>query len=145
MFWGPVPPRKQHAEFIAEVAAFIRAHAGELQSGEAEYWPPAFSTPLMRTYLRTVYLRRDCHAVWHSNVVAGFVARPDPSIAVIVEEKSGKGFHPCDELWLIIQGSTRISEMLSDLLGVEDFEAVPSLDAYVFSRVFVLAATGAYQ
>jgi hypothetical protein len=67
--------------------------------------------------LCTVYLHRDRHASWHSNLVAGFVARPDPSITVIVEEKSGKGFRPCDELWLIIQGSTRISEMLSDLLG----------------------------
>jgi hypothetical protein len=68
-----------------------------------------------------------------------FVARPDPSIAVIVEEKSGKGFRPCDELWLIIQGSTRIPKCFWG----EDFEAVPNLDAYVFSRVFVLAATGA--
>jgi hypothetical protein len=145
MFRGPVPPRRQHAEFIAEVAAFIRGQAAELQSEDMEYWPPAFSSPLMLAYLRTLYLRRDRYAVWYSNLAAGWVGRPDPTLAAIVEDKSRKRFRPCDELWLAIQGSARISEMLSDILGVEDFEVVPGLEPYVFSRVFVLAFTGTYQ
>jgi hypothetical protein len=145
MFHGPVPPRRQHAAFIAEIAAFIAARADELQSRDTEYWPQAFSTPLMRAYLRTLYLRLDRHAVWHSNLAGGFVARPDPGIAAIVAEKSCKRFRPADELWLVIQCSPRISEMLSDILGVADYEAVPALEPFVFSRVFVLAFTGAYQ
>jgi hypothetical protein len=40
---------------------------------------------------------------------------------------------------------TRISEMMLDILGVEDFSSVPSLDPFTFSRVFVLAFTGAYE
>jgi hypothetical protein len=32
--------------------------------------------------------------------------------------------------------------MLSDIPGIEDFEAVPSLEPFVFSRVFVLAFAG---
>jgi hypothetical protein len=59
-----------------------------------------------------------------------------------VAEKSRKRFRHCDELWLAIQGSARISEMISDILGVEDFEAVPRIES---SRVFVLAFTGVYQ
>jgi hypothetical protein len=62
-----------------------------------------------------------------------------------VAAKSGTKFRPADELWLAIQSSQRISEMVSDLLGVEDFEAVPSLAPYKFSCVFVLAFTGIYQ
>ena len=32
-----------------------------------------------------------------------------------------------------------------DIMGVEDFESVPSLHSCAFSRVFVLAYTGAYE
>jgi hypothetical protein len=99
----------------------------------------------MQSYLRTLYLRQDRYAVWHSNLAGGFIARPDFTIADIVAEKSGRRFRQADELWLIVQCSPRISEMMSDILGVEDFEAVPSLEPYVFSRVFVLNYTGAYQ
>ncbi len=35
--------------------------------------------------------------------------------------------------------------MMLDIMGVEDFEAVPNLDGCAFSRVFVLAYTGAYE
>jgi hypothetical protein len=98
----------------------------------------------MRAYLRTLYLRIDQHSVWHSNLAGGFVARPDATIAAIVAEKSAKRFRPTDELWLVIQSSPRISEMMSDIMGVEDFDSVPNLEPYVF-RVFVLAFTGAYE
>jgi hypothetical protein len=145
MFSGPVPPRRQHAEFIEEIAAFIPGHATELTSEDSAYWPPSFSSTLMRAYLRTLYLRVDQYAVWHSNLAGGYVARPDGTIAAIVAEKSTKRFRPTDELWLVIQSSPRISEMMLDILGVEDFSSVPSLDPFAFSRVFVLAFTGAYE
>jgi hypothetical protein len=145
MFAASVPPRRQHAEFIAEIAAFVRDHTGELSSQDLAFWPPNFATPLMRAYLRTLYLRTDQFAEWHSNLAGGYVARPDATIATIVAEKSAKHFRPADELWLAIQYGTRISEMMLDIMGVEDFGSVPSLDAFVFSRVFVLAFTGAYE
>jgi hypothetical protein len=145
MFSGSVPPRRQHAKFMEEIAAFIHDHAADLTSDDSTFWPPSFSTPLMRAYLRTLYLRVDQYAVWHSNLSGGFVARPDATIADIVAEKSAKSFRPADELWLVIQSSVRISEMMSDIMGVEDFGSVPSLEPYVFSRVFVLAFTGAYE
>jgi hypothetical protein len=146
MFGGPVPPRRLHAAFMEEVAAFIRARRAEFAEHEFEYWPTAFSaSPLMYQYLRTLYLRIDRHAIWHSNLVAGFIARPGVGIGEIVAEKSCKGFRAADELWLIIQSSNRISEMLATLLGVDDFDAVPPLDGYRFARVFVLAFNGAYQ
>jgi hypothetical protein len=113
MFTASVPPRKQHAEFIAEIAAFVRDHAGELSSQDLTFWPPSFTAPL--------------------------------TIADIVAEKSGKRFRPADEIWLVIQCGTRISEMMLDLTGVDDFGSVPSLEPYIFSRVFVLAWTGAYE
>jgi len=145
MFRGPVPPRRLHLDFMDEIAAFIRARRGDLTSNEMEYWPPSFSGPLMCEYLRTLYLRIDRFAVWHSNMAGGFVARPDSTIADIVAEKSRKRFRPVDEQWLVIQSSDLISEMLSTILGVDDFDAVPTLDAFAFSRVFVLAFDGTYQ
>src|SRR5260370_4856578 len=96
----------------------------------------------MRVYLRSLYLRVDEYAEWHSNIAGGYVARPDGTIAAIAAEKSTKRFRPADELWLVIQCGTRISEMMLDILGVEDFSSVPSLDPFTFSRVFVLAFTG---
>jgi hypothetical protein len=99
----------------------------------------------MQTYLRTLYLRRDQYAQWYSNLAGGFVATPGPTIAAIVAEKSADQFRRADELWLVIQCGTRVSEMMLDISGVDDFEAVPSLESYVFERVFVLDYTGAYE
>jgi hypothetical protein len=145
MFRGAVPPRRQHAAFMEEIAAFVRDHATELTAEDRGYWTPVFSTPLMREYLSALYLRTDQFAVWYSNFAGGFVARPDATIAEIVSEKSAKTFRPTDELWLVIQSSARISETVSDILGVEDFASVPSLEPYKFSRVFLLAFTAAYE
>lgn len=145
MFTASVPPRRQHAEFIAEISSFVRDYAGELSSRDLAFWPASFTAPLMRTFLRTLYLRTDRFAEWYSNLAGGYVARPDQTIADIVAEKSGKRFHRADELWLAIQCGTRVSEMMLDITGVDDFRSVPSLESYVFSRVFVLAFTGAYE
>ena len=91
-----------------------------------------------------MYLRKGRFAEWYANLTGGWVARPDQTLAQIVAEKSAKQFRPVDELWLAIQCSTRISEMVLELPGVEDFASFPSLESYAFSRVFVLTFTGAY-
>jgi hypothetical protein len=145
MFKDVVPPRRQHNAFLEEIAAFVRAHDAQLSAQDAEFWPPSFTTPLMQTYLRTLYLGRNSYAEWYSNLAGGFVGMPGPAIAAIVAEKSATQFRPADELWLVIQCGTRISEMMLDIMGVEDFNAVPDLEPYVFDRVFVLAYTGAYE
>jgi hypothetical protein len=132
MFSGPVPPRRQHAAFINEIAAFIRTHAYELSSSDLTFWPHSFTAPMMRSFLRTLYLRKDRYAEWHSNLAAGYVDRPDRTIAAIVAEKSAKHFRPADQVWLVIQCGTRISEMMLDIMVVEDFDSVPSLKPYVF-------------
>jgi hypothetical protein len=99
----------------------------------------------MRKYLRTLYIRKDRFAEWYSNLMGGYVAKPDATIDAIVAKKSGKRFRPADELWLAIQCASRISEMMLDIMGVEDFASVPSPEPCVFSRVLVLAYTGAYE
>jgi hypothetical protein len=76
---------------------------------------------------------------------AGFVDLPGHTIAEIVAEKSARRFRRADELWLAIQCGPRISETTLDITGVDDFEAVPNLDAGAFSRVFILAYTGVYE
>jgi hypothetical protein len=145
MFAASVPPRKQHPEFIGEIAGFIRDHADALSSQDQTFWPQQFTTPLMGRFLQSLHLRKGKAAEWHSNLVAGYVARPNRTIGDIVAEKSRKRFRPADELWLVIQCGTRVSEMMIDLTGVEDFASVLSLAPYVFERVFVLAWTGAYE
>ena len=144
-FSGPVPPRRLHVDFIKEIADFVAAHRHELGSRDVDYWPPNISTPLMVEYLQVLCLRVDRHAVWHSNLTAGFVATPATcTVADIVAEKSAKNFRPADELWLAIQCSTRISETLLPI-GVDDFDMVPPLNGFRFSRVFVLTYVGVYQ
>ena len=145
LFRCMVPPRRQHPAFIDEIAAFIRVHANELSSDDVTFWPQTFTSPMMRSFLRTLYLRKGPYAEWYSNLAAGYVARPNQTIAAIVAEKSSKNFCPADELWLAIQCGTRISEAMLDIMDVEDFGSVPSLEPYTFSRVFVLAYTGAYE
>jgi hypothetical protein len=146
MLKGPVPPRRLHADFMEEIAAFIRAHRNDLKTSNIDYWRQDFSTPLMGDFLQTVYLRIDPHAVWHSSLAAGFVATPATStVADIVASKSGMQFHPADELWLAIQCGTLISETLLPIVGVADFDSVPPLDGFLFSRVFVLTYLGVFQ
>ena len=53
-----VSPQPQHTTFMNEVADFIRAHQHELTTVDTEYDQRQFSTPLMRTYLQVLYLRR---------------------------------------------------------------------------------------
>ena len=137
-FSGPVPPRRLHLDFIKEVADFIAAHRHELGSWDVDYWPPIIATPLMVEYLQVLSLRVDRYAVWHSNLTRGFVATPATcTVADIVAEKDAKNFRPADELWLAIQCSTRISETLLPIVA-NDFDMVPPLDGFRFSRVFVL-------
>jgi hypothetical protein len=145
MFRGKVPPRRDHAAFLDEIATFALTHLGELTAEDRAYWPSDLASPVMQAYLRTLYLRKDQYPEWYSNIPAGFVDRPGHGIAAIVAEKSKRKYRPVDELWLVIQCGTRISEMMLDIMGVEDFEAVPSLDGFAFSRVFVLPYTGAYE
>jgi hypothetical protein len=144
-FSGAIPPRRQHVEFIKEVADFIVAHRHELGSEDVDYWPPTISTPLMLKYLQVLYLRVDQYPTWHCNLAAGFVATPATStLADIVADKSAKKFRPADELWLAIQCSARISETLLPI-ETNDFDMVPALDGFRFSRVFVLTYLGVYQ
>jgi len=145
IFSGSVPPRRQHVNFIKEIADFITAHRHELRSEDVAYWATTISTPLMVDYLKVLYLRIDCYAVWHSSLAAGFVATPASStVADIVAAKSARNFRLVDELWLAIQCSTRISETLLPI-GADDFDMVPALDRFRFSRVFVLTYLGVYQ
>jgi hypothetical protein len=146
MFKGPVPPRRLHAEFVEEIAAFARGHRDELKTSDTDYWERDFSTPLMRDYLQTLYLRTDQYAVWHTNLAAGFVATPVTStVAQVAAAKSGKQFRSADELWLAIQCSPLISETLLPIDGAADFDGVPRLDGFLFSRVFVLTYLGVFQ
>jgi hypothetical protein len=145
MFAAPVPPRRQHTEFIAEIVAFASEHADKLSSEDLTFWPPSFTSPLMRQFLRTLYLRHDQYAEWYSSVAFGYVARPGQIIADIVAEKSSKKFRPADEQWLVIQCGARISEMVLDLTSINDFASVPSLAGSAFSRVILLGNTGAYE
>ncbi len=144
-FSGALPPRRQHADFIAEIASFIGSHREQLGSQDTDFFSWDFSSPLMRDHLQALHLRICPYAIWYSSLAAGFVAMPNFSIEGIVAEKSRKEYRPSDELWLAIQSSTNISEMVITLDGVADFANVPSLDGYCFERVFVLAFDGIFQ
>jgi hypothetical protein len=144
-FSGDLPPRRQQNDFVAEIAKFIREHRSELGSADKDYMSWEFSSRLMRDHLRALHLRVCPYAVWYSSLAGGFVGMPDSLIYQIVAAKSQKQYREADELWLAIQSSTKISELLLTLDGVADFERVPSLDGFRFSQVFVLAYDGIYR
>ena len=144
-FKGRVPRRRDYRAFIEEVAAFVRQHSGELQLKNKNFFPSA-SSPLMHRYLAQLVLRTDSHAEWYSNFSSGWVARPNESkISAIVEGKSKKQFRPTNELWLVINCGTCMSEMMLELNGVDDFHAIVGLDHSKFDRIFVLTYMGTYE
>jgi hypothetical protein len=149
MFRDSAPGRREHAAFLAEIAAFVRAHAHELGATDTDYWPPAFASPLMIKYLRTLCVRRDAFAEWYSSIASGWVGRPDATLAEIVATKAAKTYRHTDELWLAIQCSHRISEIVLPLDGAADFDAVPELTASLrdgpFAKAYVLAVGGIFE
>jgi hypothetical protein len=138
MFAASVLPRRLRVDFISEIATFVRHHADELSADNITFWPHCFSGALMRKYLRTLYIRKDRFAEWYSNLMGGYVAKPDDTIDAIVAKKSGKRFRPADELWLAIQCAPRISEMMLDIMGIEDFASVRALNLMCFRECLFL-------
>jgi hypothetical protein len=149
MFKGIVPSRREHSAFIEEVVGFIRARASELRREPISYWGRTLTSPLMSRYLRTLQLCVSNFAEWYSNVAVGWVGLPDSTLASIITAKSAMAFRPTDDLWLAIQCSHRISEIVLPLNGPGDFENVPELTAALlaspFSRVFVLTPAGDFE
>jgi hypothetical protein len=149
MFKADAPPPREHPAFLTEIATFIRQHMGGLSQRDTPFWPPQFTAPLMSKYLQVLYVRLTEFAEWYSNIRAGWVGRPDATLAEIVLGKSAKTFRPTNELWLVIQCSYRISETLLAINGVDDFNAVPdllpALQASPFVKAYVLTATGLFQ
>jgi len=145
MFKGRVPGRRDHRAFIEEVAAVVRQHLGKLRPEKQNFFPSA-SSPLMHRYLERLVLRTNRYAEWYSSLSGGYLARPDESnISDIVKNKSKKEFRPTDELWLVINCGTRMSEMTLELDGVEDFRPIVGLDRSKFDRIFVLTYLAAYE
>jgi hypothetical protein len=149
MFKGAGPPRADHQAFMEEVAVFALAQAAELTDQDIDFWPPAFTSPLMIKFLQTVYLRRCQYACWYSSIAAGWVGLPDSTLTQIIREKAGRPFRLADETWLAVQSTTRISELLVPLNGAADFEEIPgltsALKASPFARVFVFGPGGLFQ
>jgi hypothetical protein len=100
----------------------------------------------MYRHLDRLVLRTASYAEWYSNLSFGYLARPNESnISDIVAGKSKKQFRPADELWLVIHGGTRMSEMTLELDGEEDFRSIVGLDRSKFDRIFVLTYLAAYE
>jgi hypothetical protein len=144
MFNDVVPARREHQEFMQEVAAFIRSRVNEITSETRAFWSQQFISPLMKKYLRTLNLRTSEFAEWYSSITAGWVARPDSTLAGIVAEKAAKTYRPSDELWLIVQCSHRISETVLPLEGVTALNAI-SMQSGPFSKIYLLAIGGVFQ
>lgn len=138
MFYGAAPARKEHQAFMHEIAAFIRSHPDALAPVSTQFWSHQFTQPLMKKYLRRLYLRTCEFAEWYTNLTAGWVARPDSTLADIVGEKARKVYRPSDELWLVIQCSHRISETVLPLGGVADLNQL-SLQTGPFSKIYLLS------
>jgi len=144
-FKGRVPRRGDHHSFIQEVAAFVRQHLAKLRA-EKQNFVPSASFPLMYQHLERLVLRTGPYAEWYSNLSFGYLPRPNESkISAIVEGKSKKQFRPTNELWLVINCGTRMSEMMLELNGVDDFHAIVGLDRSKFDRIFVLTYMGTYE
>lgn len=144
MFHGVVPARKEHQAFMQEIAAFIRSRANTITAEPTAFWPHEFTSSLMSKYLCTLHLRTSEFAEWYTNITAGWVAKPNSTLANIVSEKAAKIYRPSDELWLLIQCSHRISETVLPLAGVTDLNAVP-LQGGPFSKIYLLSLHGAFE
>jgi hypothetical protein len=119
-----VPPEAKRVAFFQEILEFVRSHA--VGAGYVDFSGYNLTTPLMLEYLkgtRGIVLKRCERGEWDSNTTAGFV---DDHVALgvsrIVKSKSAKEYRReveiearttnLDELWLVIKGTGRPSEMM---------------------------------
>ena len=144
MFHDVVPAGKEHQAFMQEIAGFIRSRANTITADSTAFWPHEFTSPLMTKYLCTLHLRTCEFSEWYTNITAGWVAKPDSTLANIVSEKAAKTYRPSDELWLLVQCSHRISETVLPFGGVTDLNAVP-LQSGPFSKIYLLSLYGAFE
>ena len=101
----------------------------------------------MKKYLRKIILRRSESAEWYSNITVGWVMGPNATLQDIVSTKANdvpRYNHSCDELWLIVQCSHRISETALPLDGVDRLNEI-SLQGGPFTKIFLLGLHGNFQ
>jgi hypothetical protein len=148
-FKDAIPPRRERDVFFREVLEFVRGTGCRIGNEYVDFWRGEITSSLMSKYLKDIVLRRCERGQWDSNMTAGFIAVPAETISRIVTEKSAKQYRPADELWLVIEGSHRPSEMILAIRGVSELNASPdlleNLTASPFSRVYAFTAMGLFR
>lgn len=146
-FKDAIPPRRERSVFFREVLEFVRRT--QINDEYVDFWRGEITSSLMSKYLKDIVLRRCEHGHWDSNITAGFIAVPAETISRIVTEKSAKQYRPADELWLVIEGSHRPSEMILAIRGVSELNASPdlleNLTESPFSRIYAFTAMGLFR
>jgi len=105
----------------------------------------------MTKYLRDIVANIHKDAEWDSNKTSGFVEHPAPIISRIIADKTilVKTYRKTDEMWLVIERSSRPSETVLPIHGVHELNTEYSLrnnlDNSSFSRVYVFTAMGLFQ
>jgi hypothetical protein len=144
MFHDVAPARREHQDFMIEIAAFIRCRVKDIGATDTAFWSQQFTSPLMNRYLRALHLRTCAFAEWYSNITAGWVARPDATLESIVAEKTTKTYRPSDELRLVVQCSHRVSETVLPLEGAADLNAI-SVQGGPFAKIYLLTMHGNFE
>jgi hypothetical protein len=146
-FKDAIPPRRERNVFFREVLEFVRRT--RIGNEHVDFWRGEITSPLMSRYLKDIVLRPCERGQWDSNMTAGFIAVPAETISRIVTVKSAKQYRPADELWLVIEGSHRPSEMILATRGVSELNAsrdlLENLTASPFSRVYAFTAMGLFR
>jgi len=126
IFNNVVPKERQ--SFFEEIPVFIRSRINEIGPKTRRFPVSQFTSPLMKKYLRVLYLRTSEFAEWDSNITVGWVTRPNTTLSEIVAYKAerAKHYRPTTQLWLLVHCSHRISETLL-VDGVDDLNALDDL------------------
>jgi len=153
IFWfkRELPHKNSRQQFLLEIKEFVLSKKGELGHEFSVYSGHEFTSPLMAKYVRDIAANIHADVSWDSDKTSGFIERPGPTISEIVAKKSAlaRSYSKMDEMWLLIDGSGRPSEMILPIHGASEFESDKelhyALEGSPFSKVYAFTSMGLFE
>ena len=137
-----VPSRRERAQFVSALLAFVRKEAGSLTRNRTRFGEFGDDFPLLQAYLKCldIYIA-GCYISWEWNHNAAWVGLGENELCNILRPKLGKPrIDGVDEYWLLVVSGPHLSQSLG-VPQIEEIRTWQQLNAHLgqgpYDRIYV--------